>query len=45
VLSLRNFEQALSAVGRYVEAIEVVEELAALTGRSSRAKENDPGST
>lgn len=44
VLSLRNYEQALSAVGRYVEAIEVVEELSALAGRSHRAKENDPGS-
>lgn len=44
VLSLRNFEQALSAVGRYVEAIEVVEELSALAKRSSPAAESDPGS-
>lgn len=45
VLSLRNLEQALSAVGRYVEAIEVVEELSTLGKHSSPAKENDPGTT
>jgi tetratricopeptide (TPR) repeat protein len=45
VLSLRNFEQALSAVGRYVEAIEIVEELSALAGHTSPAKENDTGTT
>ncbi|MGB3439001.1 MAG: tetratricopeptide repeat protein [Actinophytocola sp.] len=44
VLSLRNFEQALSSVGRYVEAIEVVEELSAMNRSSSPAAESDPGS-
>jgi tetratricopeptide (TPR) repeat protein len=42
VLSLRNLEQALSAVGRYVEAIEVVEELSAMRRRPRPAKENNP---
>jgi tetratricopeptide (TPR) repeat protein len=44
VLSLRNLEQALSAVGRYVEAIEIVDELAAMAQRPSRTAENDPAS-
>ncbi|MFC4855368.1 tetratricopeptide repeat protein [Actinophytocola glycyrrhizae] len=44
VLSLRNLEQALSAVGRYVEAIEVIEELSAMGRRSSPATESDSGS-
>lgn len=41
VLSLRNLEQALSAVGRYVEAIEIVDELSELT--KSSASERDQG--
>jgi tetratricopeptide (TPR) repeat protein len=45
VLTLRNLEQALSAVGRYVEAIEVVEELSTVAKHSSSAKEGDQGTT
>jgi tetratricopeptide (TPR) repeat protein len=41
VLSLRNLEQAFSGVGRYVEAIAVVDELAARTGRPSAPAEGD----
>lgn len=48
VLSLRNLEQALSAVGRYVEAIELIDELADLARTSKSASEStsesDPGS-
>jgi tetratricopeptide (TPR) repeat protein len=41
VMSLRNLEQALSAVGRYVEAIEIVDELSELS--KSSASESDQG--
>lgn len=44
VLSLRVLEQTLSELGRYVEAIEVVDELAALASSSSAAAEGEPGS-
>jgi tetratricopeptide (TPR) repeat protein len=39
VASLRNMEQALSDLGRYVEAIVVVDELEALTKSPSPATE------
>jgi hypothetical protein len=41
--SLRNLEQALSGVGRYVEAVEVVDELAALSKSSTATAEGEPG--
>jgi tetratricopeptide (TPR) repeat protein len=43
VASLRNVEQTLSALGRYVEAVAVVDELATLTKDSSPAADGDPG--
>jgi tetratricopeptide (TPR) repeat protein len=42
VASLRDLEQALSRVGRYVEAIELADELSALTRSSTTEGESDP---
>ncbi|HEX6360622.1 tetratricopeptide repeat protein [Actinophytocola sp.] len=44
VASLRNLEQTLSALGRYVEAVAVVDEISALSKSSSPAADGDPGS-
>lgn len=44
VASLRNIEQTLSALGRYVEAVAVVDELAALSSSSKAAADGEPGS-
>jgi tetratricopeptide (TPR) repeat protein len=44
VASLRNLEHTLSGLGRYVEAVAVVDELAALSRSSSAAAEGESGS-
>ncbi|MFL6124865.1 tetratricopeptide repeat protein [Actinophytocola sp.] len=43
VASLRNLEQALSGVGRYVEAVEVIDELAALSRSSNATADGESG--
>jgi tetratricopeptide (TPR) repeat protein len=42
--SLRNLEQTLSGLGRYVEAVGVVDEIASLSKSSSPAEDAEPGS-
>jgi tetratricopeptide (TPR) repeat protein len=44
VASLRNLEHTLSDLGRYVEAVAVVDELAARSRSSSAATDGEPGS-
>jgi tetratricopeptide (TPR) repeat protein len=43
IASLRNLEQAFSGLGRYVEAVNVVDELAALNRSASPANDAEPG--
>jgi tetratricopeptide (TPR) repeat protein len=43
VASLRNLEQTLSALGRYVEAVTVVDELATLSQSTTTPADGEPG--
>jgi tetratricopeptide (TPR) repeat protein len=43
VASLKNIEQTYSALGRYVEAVGVIDELAALSRSDQAASDADPG--
>jgi tetratricopeptide (TPR) repeat protein len=44
IASLRNLERTLTALGRYVEAIEIADELSGLTSNSNAAADGDAGS-